>query len=220
MNKLNSIFTILIIIAFSFVSFGQEYEMESKIVTGIFEVNDKTKSDLFSEINKWISINYKSSKNVIQLNDKEAGVIIIKGTNEVQYENAWKELYKKKGIIPKYSNLKINHLIEINIKDNKFRIIYKISDIEDLNNVFNNMVIKNCPNCIALNKINENSITECNEFIDDYLKRGMLGKKKRIKFISMTNEMFKLINSTLILDIKQIMNSIHKSVLSEKKNDW
>ena len=220
MKKLNLTFTILITLIFSFHSFGQEYEMEGKTVTGIFEIKEKSKSDIFSDINKWISINYNSSKNVIQMNDKEAGIIIIKGTNEVQYENAWKNLYKKTKIIPKYSTLKTSHLIEINVKDNKFRIIYKLTEIKDLNNIFNNMVIENCPNCIHFNEKNENFISDCNEFIDDYLKKGMLGKNKRAEFISMTDEMFELMNSTIILDIKQIMNSIYKSVISEKKDDW
>lgn len=205
---------------FSLASFGQEYKIEGRTVTGIFEVKEKSKSDLFSELNKWVSINYKASKHVIQMNDKESGILIIKGTNEVQYENAWKSLYKKSEIIPKYSTLKISHLIEINVKDNKFRIIYKLTDIEDLNNVFNNMVIENCPNCIDFNKSNENSITDCNEFIDQYLKKGMLGENKRSEFISITDDMFELMNSTVVLDIKQIMTSIHKSLLSEKKDDW
>lgn len=220
MKKKNRIFAILMTLIFSLASFGQEYEIEQRTVTGIFEVKELSKSDLFSEINKWVSVNYTASKNVIQMNDKESGILIIKGTNEVQYENAWKSLYKKSKIISKYSTLKISHLIEINVKDNKFRIVYKLTDIEDLNNVFNNMIIENCPNCIDFNKSNENSITECNEFIDEYLKKGMLGKRKRAEFISMTDEMFQLMNSTIVFDIKKIMTSIYKSVLSEKKDDW
>lgn len=220
MKKKNLIFAILITLMFSITSFGQEYEIEERTVTGIFEVKGKSKSELFSELNKWVSINYKASEHVIQMNDKESGILIIKGTKEVQYENAWKSLYKKSEIIQKYSTLKISHLIEMNVKDDKFRIIYKLTDIEDLYNVFNNMVIENCPNCINFNKSNENSITDCNEFIDKYLKKGMLGKKKRAEFISITDEMFELMNSTIVLDIKQVMTSIHKSVLSEKKDDW
>jgi hypothetical protein len=42
----------------SFYSNAQEYKLEEKSVTGIFEVNGKTKAELFSAINKWISVNY------------------------------------------------------------------------------------------------------------------------------------------------------------------
>ncbi len=210
------VFGILTILMTSQITFGQEYNLEEKTVIGVFKMEGKNKSELFSSINKWISINYNSAQNVIQMNDKEAGTIIIKGINEVVYKNTMKSLYPKNKYIKEYSTTKFNHLIEINIKENKFRIIYKITEIASEDVGFNNMIF----NCINFNGNNEKAITEYNEFIDGYLKKGLIGKKKRAKFKSKTKPMFDELNNSIVSDIKLTMKSIEKSVESKKKDDW
>ena len=200
----------------SFQTYAQEYELDEKTVTGIFEMEGKNKSAIFSAINKWISINYNSAKNVIQMNEKESGTIIIKGINEVVYKNTWKFLYPKNKYITEYSTTKFNHLIEINIKDNRYRVIYKITDIASEEAEFNDMFFK----CISFNRINEKYIDEYNEVIDGNLKKGMIGKKKRENFKSLTKPMFEELNSSILFDIKLTMKSIEQSVTSKNKDDW
>ena len=75
-----------------FNNYAQEFKLEEKSVTGVFEANGKTKAELFSAINKWVSINYKSASRVIQLNDAEAGAIVIKGTADYPIKNYFKPL--------------------------------------------------------------------------------------------------------------------------------
>lgn len=216
MKKLNLIFGILTILMTSSISFGQEYEINAKTVTGVFEMEGKNKSELFSSINKWISINYNSAQNVIQMNDKETGTIIIKGINEVVYKNTMKSLYPKNKYIPEYSTTKFDHLIEINIKDNRYRVVYKITDIAGKDLGFNNMLLK----CINFNGENEQAILEYSEIMDENLKKGLIGKKKRGKFMSLIKPMFEELNNNIIIDIKSTMKSIEKSVESKKKDDW
>lgn len=76
----------LLVLLVNFSLQAQDWKVAEKSVTAIFNV-DKSKSDLFTSINKWISINYNSAQNVIQMNDAESGTIIIKGINEVIYSN-------------------------------------------------------------------------------------------------------------------------------------
>ena len=154
MKNLKLLFGIIILTVTSFQTYAQEYELDEKTVTGIFEMEGKNKSAIFSAINKWISINYNSAKNVIQMNEKESGTIIIKGINQVVYKNTWKSLYPKNKYITEYSTTKFNHLIEINIKDNRYRVIYKITDIASEEAEFNDMFFK----CISFNRINEKYI--------------------------------------------------------------
>lgn len=73
---------------------SQEFELGEKSITGIFDVKGKSKSEIFSSINRWISLNYNSSKDIIQLNDKESGTIIVKGINISTFENARRKFYK------------------------------------------------------------------------------------------------------------------------------
>ena len=112
--------------------------------------------------------------------------------------------------------MKFNHLIEINVKENKFRIIYRITEIASEDVGSNNMIFK----CINFNGTDDKAISEYNEFIDGYLKKGLIGKKKRAKFKSKTKPMFEELNNSIIIDIKSTMKSIEKSVESKKKDDW
>jgi hypothetical protein len=215
-KTLQLILGIIIMVMTSSISFGQDYELEEKTVIGIFEIEGKNKSELFSSINKWISINYNSAQSVIQMNDKEAGTIIIKGINEVVYKNTMKSLYPKNKYIPEYSTTKFNHLIEINIKDNRYRVVYKITDIADKDLGVNNILLK----CINFNGKNEQAILEYSKIFDENIKKGAIGKKKREQFMSSIKPMFEELNNNILIDIKSTIKSIEKSVESKKKDDW
>ena len=198
------------------VTNAQEYKLEEKTVTGVFEIKEKTKAEIFASINKWVSINYNSAKNVVQMNDLESGTIIIKGINEMSYKNSMKELYPNNKYVQEYTITKFNHLIEINIKDNKFRIIYKITDIATEDGGYNSLFFK----CIGFDGINDNSITEYNEEMEGLLKKGLIGKEKREKFKSLTKPMFEGLNNNLVNDMKKTMQSIEKSITETTKDKW
>jgi hypothetical protein len=216
LKNLNIIFTVLLITFTSYYSIGQEYELEEKTVTAVFEMPEKNKSELFSSINKWISINYNSSKNVIQMNDLESGTIIVKGINEVVYKNNMKTIYPNNKYISEYTTAKFNHLIEINIKENRYRIIYKIIDVTSADPGADFIIVK----CINLNGSNESAIRDYNELLDESLKKALIGAKKREEFQSQSKPMFNEINTQLLNDIKQTMKSIEKSVKSKSKEEW
>jgi len=216
MKNFKLLFGVIVLTMISFQSYSQEYELEEKTVSGIFNVEGTNKSEIFSSINKWISINYNSTKNVVQLNDKESGNIIIKGINEVKSKNTWKSLYPNKKYITEHVITKLNHLIEINIKDKKYRVIYKIIGTPVGDTGFNDLIF----NCISFNGINEKYIDEYNEVMDTNLKKGLIGEKKREDFLSLTKPMFEEFNSNLLNDIKLTMKSIEQSVKSQKKEEW
>lgn len=206
---------LLMLLITSFTN-AQEYKLEQKTVTGVFEIKEKTKAEIFASINKWVSINYNSAKNVVQMNDLESGTIIIKGINEVSYKNSMKELYPNNKYVEEYARTKFNHLIEINIRDNKFRIIYKITDIASDDVGYNSLTF----NCIGFDGINENAITEYNDKMEVLLKQGLIGKEKREKFKSLSKPMFEGLSNSIVNDIKATMQSIEKSITETNKDKW
>jgi hypothetical protein len=200
-----------ILMAVSFYSNAQEYILEEKSVTGIFEANGKTKAELFSAINKWISDNYKSANSVIQLNDAEGGNIIIEGITEGKFnlKPFWPKLKRDK-----YEIVKFNHLIELNIVDNKLKMIYKITNLANLKHSkakteCSNECDINTLNCINFNGVDDNSIVAYNEFLESIYRRMSTEKIKIYK--SLSKPMFEELNSNLISNIKGTMESIAKS---------
>ncbi len=198
---------------------SEQYKLEEKTVTGVFDIEDKSKSEIFSLINRWVSINYNSAMNVIQMNDKESGTIIVKGVNVLSYKSDY-----LKEVIPFIRNnfyLSFNHLIEVNIRDNKYRVIYKITEISDeypiSTFVSNDLIFFQC---VKFNGNNENFVPTYNKSAEKYLKAMWVGKNKRELVLSQTKTMFDEMNEKIKLDIYLKMKSIENSVKSDKKDDW
>ena len=202
---------LVLLMFLSFYSNAQEYKLEEKTVTGIFEMNGKTKAELFSAINKWISVNYKSTKTVVQLNDAEGGNIIIEGITEGKFniKPFWPKLKRDK-----YEIVKFNHLIELNIVDNKLKMIYKITSLANIKHSkakteCSNECDKNTLNCINFNGVDDNSIMVYNKFLESIYSR--MRTEKIEKYQSLSKPMFEELNSNLISNIKITMESIAKS---------
>lgn len=77
----------------------------------------KTKSQIYSDTKMFIAKEWKSAQNVIQNDDKEAGVIIIKGATNipVHFPMTWNENPKTKDVLFFYT-------ITFFVKENKYKI--------------------------------------------------------------------------------------------------
>lgn len=105
--------SIIIILFFSFPIFGQTIIKDS--ISGKYQSQgivsiDSVKADvIFTKAKEWITINYKSANDVIQLADKESLKIIVKG-------NFKTSMFMKDGWIA--------HTLILDFKDNKLRYSY------------------------------------------------------------------------------------------------
>ncbi|WP_165749881.1 DUF4468 domain-containing protein [Cellulophaga sp. Z1A5H] len=221
MKKINLFFGIVLMTLFN--CYAQEYILQEKTVESIFEVEGKSRTEIFTSINKWIALNYNSAQNVVQLNDKESGNIIIKGINQAVYKNVMKELYPKNKYMQEFSTVEFNHTMEVNIKDDKFRIIYTLTDIITPSPVagYNlesqyNMVF----DMLDFTGLKQEKIDNYNNYIEELWKKSMVGKKKREEFKEMTKPTFEEMNKGVIESIKLTMLSIGNTVKSSKKDDW
>ncbi len=79
--------------------------------TSIIDAPDRSKDQLFVIAKTWFAISYKSANAVIQMEDKEAGKIIGKGI--IQPQTKFMGMTTYCGCI--------NHVVVIDIKDNKLR---------------------------------------------------------------------------------------------------
>ena len=219
MINLKLIIGILFLTLTSFKCYSQEYTLEKKTVTGVFDAERITKSEIFSSINKWISLNYNSALSVVQLNDKEAGNIILKGINEAVYKNVAKEFYPNNKYLTEFYSIKFNHTIEINVKDNKYRILYTLTGMIDEDNamdIINNMVF----DLIDFTGLKQEPVDTYNNYIDDQWKKALMGKNKREKIQERTRPVFEDLNKSVLADIKLTMLSIEKTVKSTKNDEW
>lgn len=89
-------------------------------VKQIIEFSDINKNSLYSASKQWVATNFKSANSVIQMDDKEEGVLIGKGTIDYPCTgNSWQ--------CGGLSGAFIKFTLKIETKDNKVRITF--SDI-------------------------------------------------------------------------------------------
>lgn len=98
----------LLLLSFNVLSYGQEPLSFVKVI----RVDSIDKSKIFIDINQWFAKSYNSANDVIQMIDKDAGVLIGKGSFSYSYGRA---IY---GCWDGY----INYTIKVEIKDNRYRI--------------------------------------------------------------------------------------------------
>lgn len=85
--------------------------------TQVIEAPNKTKTLLYIILNYWYSNTFGTGKSVIQLNDKDAGVIIAKGyVDKVASHSGGTNSY----------NVNITPIIKTDIKDGKVRVTYTV----------------------------------------------------------------------------------------------
>jgi hypothetical protein len=80
---------------------------------GVVLVDGVSKADLFTRANAWAARTYRSANNVIQLNDKEAGQLLLKGNTRVSSRG------NDFGVV--------RHTLTIYVKDGRYK--YRLTDL-------------------------------------------------------------------------------------------
>ncbi len=109
---------IVLVSVFSTGAFAQKNIVDGKIYySGVITVDSTLKKDvLYINVKKFFVDIFKSGKDVIQLDDKEAGVVIGKGYFIVPFKANFMYTYE----------MQVWHLIRLAVKDGKYK--YEISD--------------------------------------------------------------------------------------------
>ena len=191
-----------------------------KKITATINAIGKSKSEIYSTINKWVSINYTSANDVIQMNDKEAGTMIVKGLNSLSFINPTRATYPKTKAIPIENKLLLSHLLEINVRDNKYRLNYTITNIVETSPKNTMHTNPNTFSCINLNGATDEAIVNFNNHWKNLFKKSMMGKKKQSKYLSFSKPTFDEINARLALSFVLNFISINKMVVETSDEDW
>ena len=125
---------------------------------GIVSVENKSANDIYSKSKVWIVTNFKSANDVIQLDDKDNGKLIVKGNTTVLFT------FMK----TKYPS-RVHFTLTIDIKDNRFRYTYLVTEVMDESgkypvSIMNSM--HNKPNKATIIEIKENISIKFKEIIE------------------------------------------------------
>lgn len=208
---------ILGLLFFCCTSIVKAQEYSDKTVTTVVDVKGASKSDLFASINKWVSLNYNSAKDVLQLNDKESGTIIIKGNSTISFDNDMKQYSKNNRYTLDVASIPVNHTIEINVKNEKFRTVITytgfVSRLQSSYNFWNDDVIN-------LEGNEGSGLERMLQDYDDLFRGALIGKKKRAKYVASTKKNIQNLNKSLVEHSVNINNNLKSSILETSKDGW
>ncbi len=132
---------LLLLSFFSSNIFGQTKDSIYPEKNGIVNYNEIIttdsikKSKLYINAKKWIVNTYKSAKNVIQLDDKESGEIILKGNSEVFYDK----------MLGMGVSVNVNHVFKISIRDFKYKYELTEFSIDKTEALYSDFLKNNTP---------------------------------------------------------------------------
>lgn len=222
MRKIIRLITLLIFVLSISISYAQNYSFQEKTITGVFEAKGKNKTEIFNSISKWIALNYNSAQDVVQLKNSESGTIIVKGINVSTFKNARKQFYQDK-YQEENSTAQFNHTMEINVKDEKFRVIYELTDVYNPSpqlGMSSNTEVLLIFDMLDFTELKQNKVDNFNNWVDELWKSSWISKRRRQKFMSTTRPFMKGLIEGVKLNIQSTMNSIYESVIKTKKDDW
>ncbi|MDA0195911.1 MAG: DUF4468 domain-containing protein [Bacteroidetes bacterium] len=85
---------------------------ENFILSKVIQADNTSKDELFTKINLWFGKTYNSAKDVIQMSDREGGVIVGKGLFSYSFGKTIYGCYDGN----------IDYAITVQVKDNRFRV--------------------------------------------------------------------------------------------------
>ena len=97
------------------LEYPESYDKENYLLNyeEVVEVPGLSKDELYDKLRRFVVINYNSANNVIQLDDKDSGNIIVKGL--LPYNINWMGV----------SSYNSRHTLDIKVKDGRYK--YKIT---------------------------------------------------------------------------------------------
>lgn len=112
----------LICILFATLLSVNTYAQEKLTFSEVIQADNLSKSDIYAALRGWVATSYNSAQDVIQMDDKDAGIIICSALFEYSYGKMQYKAYE--GVI-KYS-------LKLQIKDGRFKA--EVSNIIHQNN--------------------------------------------------------------------------------------
>lgn len=132
----------LIILIFFSLSLSELYSQESLSFEKIITIDSINKNDIYIKIKEWVGMTFVSAKNVIEVDDKDAGLLILSTLKDFNYGGMMYACY----------NGFLKCTIKIQIKDGRYKVI--------VTNFIHEVKKGNSPQCeLGLITIDE----ECNK---------------------------------------------------------
>lgn len=155
---------LLIILFLPFLVLGQEpeFKFEDNLMAVVFYHKGISSETLYSKCLASISNVFSSSKYVIDLDDRVGKKIIMNANTLVSMDNNVKMLYPrmKEKFVPESLNMKLSYRLNIDFKDDRYRMVFEITDVEYYDYDYNALKPLKQPSTFVEDYSNDNELKE------------------------------------------------------------
>lgn len=184
---------------------AQEYLIEGKSATIVYEVPDKTKSDLYQSALQWFEKEESTSEYTIESQDPNAGIIRVSEVNQVYYKNIGKLMYPKRSGMAEMLSGDFSYDIELVFEDGTYMVKYQLTGMEKEMYGRDDLFYA----CIDFEEIDEDALAEYNESMNKLLTMNAVFKKRRNIFKENSRSQFEDASQNVLNAMTSNMGSLY-----------
>ena len=184
---------------------AQEYLIESKSATIVYEVPDKTKSDLYQSALQWFEKEESTSEYTLESSDPKAGIIRVSEVNQVYYKNIGKLMYPKRTGMAEMLSGDFSYDIELVFEDGTYMVKYLLTGMEKEMYGRDDLFYA----CIDFEEIDEDALAEYNKSMNKLLTMNAVFKKRRNIFKDNSRSQFEDASQNVLNSMTSNMGSLY-----------
>lgn len=196
-----------IILLFVFVPSveSQEYLIEGKSATIVYEVPAKSKSELFQGALDWFEKEESTSEYTVESSDPTAGIIRVSEVNQVYYKNIGKLMYPKRSGMAEMLSGDFSYDIELVFEDGTYMVKYELKGMEKEMYGRDDLFY----DCIDFEEIDEQALAEYNKSMNKLLTMNAVFKKRRDIFKDNSRSQFEDASQNVLNSMTSNMGSLY-----------
>ena len=199
--------TCFIILLFVFVPSveAQEYLIEGKSATIVYEVPEKSKSELFQGALDWFEKEESTSHYTVGSSDPKAGIIKVSEINQVYYKNIGKLMYPKRSGMAEMLSGDFSFDIELVFDEGTYMVKYVLTGMEKEMYGRDDLFYA----CVDFEEIDEQALAEYNESMNKLLTMNAVFKKRRDIFKDNSRSQFEDASQNVLNSMTSNMGSLY-----------
>jgi len=184
---------------------AQEYLIEGKSATIVYEVTEKTKADLYQAALQWFEKEESTSEYIIESSDPNAGIIRVSEINQVYYKNIGKLMYPKRSGMAELLSGDFSYDIELVFEEGTYMVKYLLTGMEKEMYGRDDLFYA----CIDFEEIDEEALAEYNKSMNKLLTMNAVFKKRRDIFKDNSRSQFEDASQNVLNSMTSNMGSLY-----------
>lgn len=184
---------------------SQEYLIESKSATIVYQVPGRTKEQLFNDALDWFRDEERASQYTIASSDPEAGTMEVEEVNQVFYKNIGKLMYPKRSGMAEMLSGDFSYHIDLVFEEGTYMVKYKLTGMEKEMYGRDELFLE----CIDFEEIDEDALDAYNESMNKLLIMNAVFKKRRDIFRDNSRSQFEDASQNVLNSMTSNMGSLY-----------